>query len=143
MKGDTFDKFLYTYLIFLFFIFFVIGLGGADIFGGDFKDVLSEANTSRQAVLEGTSAIIPPTNTTYEGIMPWMAAAFGGITDAIGVADWFEENLTPFHNFTKNIWFFFKMAYAESNTAWITTLIFAPAGIYLAYGILRLIRGGG
>lgn len=134
-----FEKFLYTYLIFLFFVFFVIGLGGPDMFGGNFKEVITVANTSRSDLLEESIGTEPG----YTGLTGFFEWAFGGINSALGVDTWLENNLTPFHNFVQNIWFFFAMSYADSSIGWVTTLFMAPAGIFLLYGLIKLARGGG
>ena len=105
-----FDKFLYTYVIFLFFLVFVIGLGATDMFAGN---------------IAGLTAPTPPdqlSNTTSEGII-------GSLTNAANT----------FSFFINNIAFFISLATVDVGVAWVTGLILTPAFIFLVWGLIKLL----
>lgn len=55
------------------------------------------------------------------------------ITGFLGTASYFIENIA----------FFFTLMTLDTGYAWLGTLVFSPAIVFLMYGILKLIRGGG
>lgn len=108
-----FEKFLYEYAIFLFFIVFILGLGASKYLGGNIGN------------------LTPPT--------PPIAPDPSGN----GLIDWLTGVSASGIYFISNIGFFFTLMTVDVGVAWIGTLIFSPAIILLIYGFLKLIRGGG
>lgn len=131
-----FDKFLYTYLIFLFFVTFIIGMGAKDIFSGNLETVMSTPDNIPDAT--GVS-IDRPEQGLLTGLFDWL---LGGLHDALGLDTWFQSTFGGAHGFFDNIYFFMKLMTIDAGVGWLGTLIFAPAAIYIAWGILSLIRGG-
>lgn len=110
----TFESFLYSYLIFLFFFVFIIGQGAASYFAeGDIGD------------LQAPSYPEPPEE-TGNGLLDWL-------TGAVQSATYFIDNIA----------FFFTLMTVDSGIAWLGTLVFTPSAIFILYGLLKLLRGGG
>lgn len=103
-----FGNFLYKYAMFLFFIVFIIGLGGGEYFGGNIEG------------LEAPVMAPPDPDATW-------------LTGFLGTASYFVSNIA----------FFFTLMTVDTGVGWIGILIFSPSIIYLMYGLLKLIRGGG
>lgn len=130
-----FDKFLYRYLIFLFFCLFIIGLGAQDFFAGNFEEVMS----SPMSVPAATGIDINrPEQGLLTGIYEYL---FGGLHEALGFDTWLESTFGGVHTFFENLFFFFKLMTLDTGVAWVGTLIFAPAGLFILYGLAKLVRG--
>ena len=111
-KITTFDSFLYSYSIFLFFIIFIIGMGASQYFAGNIAN------------------LTPPE--------PQPPVVTGN-----GFLDWFTNTGNSLGYFFSNIGFFFTLMSVDTGVAWVGSIIFSPAIVFLAYGLLRLVRGGG
>lgn len=114
---STFDNFLYTYVIFLFFFVFIIGLAGSDL-----TDLFSSGNL---ASLEAPAAPVAPVP-TGNGMLDWLTSAVSSGT-----------------YFVQNIIFFFTLMTVDSGVSWLGAVVLTPAFIFMIYGVMRLIRGGG
>lgn len=58
-----------------------------------------------------------------------------------GFLDWLTNTGNSFTYFIENIGFFFTLMSVDAGVGWMGTLIFSPAIVFLAWGILKLIRG--
>lgn len=109
---EHFEKFLYSYVLFLFFMVFIIGMGAGQYIGGNV------------AGLEAPTPLDPP-EMTGNGFLDWL-------TGVANSGAYFAENIV----------FFFTLMSVNTGVAWMGTLIFSPAIIFLVWGVLKhLIRG--
>lgn len=111
-QSFNFEKFLYTYLIFLAFITFIIGLGASDLFGGTIESAGLTVPTMAQPVETGN-----------------------------GLIDWINSSGASMTFFFDNLALFFTIMTLDTSVGWLGTLVFTPAIIFIAYGILSMIRG--
>lgn len=112
---DTFEKFLYTYLIFIFFMVFLFTLPGTSEYFADISGI------------SGLTAPTPPAapDTTGNGILDF-------ITSSVNSGIYFFENIA----------FFFTLMTVNSSVSWLGMLVFSPAIAFLIWGIMKhLIRG--
>lgn len=113
----NFEQFLYSYIIFLFFFIFIIGLAGAD-FSLYFTD-LSESTFLNLNTSLPLSPEEPDSN-----------------------ASWLSGFLFNAEYFLYNIRFFFTMMTIDTGVLWLGLLVFTPAFIFVMWGVLKhLIRG--
>jgi hypothetical protein len=109
---EHFEKFLYSYVLFLFFIVFIIGLGAGAYFGGNIAGLVAPTPPD-------------PPETTGNGILDWLTGVANSGT-----------------YFAQNIAFFFTLMSINTGIAWMGTLIFSPAIVFLVWGVVKhLIRG--
>ena len=135
----NFDKFMYTYIVFLAFFIFIIGLGANEFFTGDNAKLLEAA--SFNPTLNPNASTNTVTNPIIN-VLDWFRTTFIDLT-GIDAAGWMESTFGPFHSFMENIWLFIKMALVDPGTGAVATLVFTPAMLFLTWGIIRLVRGGG
>ncbi|MFQ6118302.1 MAG: hypothetical protein ACE5KE_00280 [Methanosarcinales archaeon] len=113
-------RFLFGYLIFVFFLVFIISLGAGDYFAGNIAEVC--VNASSVGNITGTSP-------QCSIVVPSPPTAFDPISTLIYVV--------------ASIFFFFQLMTVDAGILWLGIIIFSPALIMLLYILLRLIRGGG
>lgn len=141
---SDFDKFMYRYLIFLSFVIFVIGISANDLFGtipeigGNFRDVVG---SSRDEIMNQQKEV---TSVNVEGA----SGFWGWIHDIVNFSDWWEGSVldtvtTSFRHFAGNLWYFFQLTTMDTGVAWLTSLIFAPAGIFIFWKLITLMAPGG
>lgn len=138
-----FDKFLYTYIVFLAFFIFIVGMGAKEFFVGDdtyllayqseFPSLNPNATFEQESTQSGNLLI---------GFLDWLRSGFIDVT-GLDAAGWMETTFGPFHSFVDNIWLFIKIAAINPGVGYVAALVFTPAAIFAVYGVLRLIRGGG
>lgn len=112
---ESFEKFLYTYLIFVFFLVFIFSLPGTSDYFADISGIA------------GLTAPTPP-----EPINP----------SGNGIIDFFTSVTSSGAYFASNIIFFFTIMTINSSVQWLGILVFSPAIVFLIWGVMKhLIRG--
>lgn len=111
----NFEQFLYSYLIFLFFFVFVIGIAGDDL-TAVFQD----------SELEDLEAPTRPPEPQLSGN---------------AILDWIESVGASGAYFVSNIAWFFGIMMIDQGAGFLGTLVFAPAGVFMIYGIMKLFLG--
>ena len=111
----NFEKFLYTYLIFVFFLVFMFSLPGTAEYFADVSGIST------------LSAPTPPTTPDTTGN---------------GIIDFFTSVATSGVYFFENVAFFFTLMTVNSSIQWLGILVFSPAIVFLIRGVMKhLIRG--
>lgn len=111
----NFEKFLYTYLIFVFFLIFIFSLPGTSTYFAE------------MAGISGLSAPTPPEAPD---------------TRDAGILDFITNSLNSGIFLFQNIAFFFTLMTVNSSIQWLGLLVFSPAIVFLIWGVMKhLIRG--
>lgn len=143
---SDFDKFMYRYIIFLSFIIFVIGMSADDIFG-QIPDVGGKFQTVVYAATQETITTPGEAPEAVTENVGGIAGFFGWLKDTVGFDAWWESTplddlFLSIRHFTSNLWYFFTLTTMDSGVAWITALIFAPAGIFIFWKLATLLAPG-
>lgn len=107
-----FDKFLFSYITFLFFIVFIIAIGGGEFFAGNNLDTI------------GTPPQPLPPSDTGNPLIDWITGAWS----ALGY-------------YTANIVYFFELLSVDTGLQFLTLLVISPATIIIIWNLLKIIRG--